>query len=63
MCLFDEAQSQQKATLSNTKIPQALIPVLVTGLQSTRVCASESLFRSKDLGWLDSCDKHRHEGC
>ncbi|HAU77690.1 MAG TPA: integrase, partial [Agrobacterium sp.] len=31
-------------------MPQALIPVLVTGLQSTRVCASESLSRPKDLG-------------
>ncbi|RAL99094.1 integrase [Agrobacterium sp. MS2] len=44
-------------------MPQVLIPVLVTGLQSTRVCASESLFRSKDLGWVDSWDKHRLEGC
>ncbi|HAU75016.1 MAG TPA: integrase [Agrobacterium sp.] len=36
--------------------------MLVTGLQSTRVCASESLSRPKDLGWLDSCNKQRHEG-
>ncbi|CAD0210510.1 hypothetical protein AGRHK599_LOCUS527 [Rhizobium rhizogenes] len=39
-----------------------LIPVLVTGIQSTRVCAAEESFQPKDLGWLDSCDKHRNEG-
>ncbi|OVE92649.1 integrase [Agrobacterium tumefaciens] len=40
----------------------ALIPVLVTGIQSTRVCAAGESFQPKDLGWLDSCDKHRNEG-
>ncbi|CAD0207847.1 tRNA(Ile)-lysidine synthase [Agrobacterium fabrum] len=39
-----------------------LIPVLVTGIQSTRVCAAEESFQLKDLGSLDSCDKHRNEG-
>ncbi|QSZ60139.1 integrase [Rhizobium sp. ZX09] len=36
--------------------------MLVIGLQSTRVRASESLFQPRDLGWLDSCEKQRHEG-
>ncbi|POO57904.1 hypothetical protein CTT39_04490 [Agrobacterium rosae] len=40
----------------------SLIPVLVTGIQSLRVCATEGSFQPKDLGWLDSCDKHRNEG-
>ncbi|MBO0124091.1 hypothetical protein [Agrobacterium sp. OT33] len=40
----------------------ALIPVLVTGIQPTRVCAAREPFQPKDLGWLDSCDKHRNEG-
>ncbi|SFB18649.1 hypothetical protein SAMN03159496_02229 [Rhizobium sp. NFR07] len=39
----------------------SLIPVLVTGIQPTRVCAAKELFQPKDLGWLDSCDKHRNE--
>ena len=39
----------------------ALIPVLVTGIQSIRVCAAERLLQPKDLGWLDLCDKHREE--
>ena len=46
------------------------IPVLVTGNQPRRVCAvnestlsrNESLL-PKDLVRLDSCDKHRNEGC
>ncbi|CVI55049.1 hypothetical protein AGR7A_Cc160020 [Agrobacterium deltaense NCPPB 1641] len=42
--------------------PPALIPVLVTGIQSTRVRAAGESFQPKDLGWLDSCDKHRNEG-
>ncbi|POO56810.1 hypothetical protein CTT39_09085 [Agrobacterium rosae] len=40
----------------------SLIPVLVTGIQLSRVCAAEGLLQPKDLGWLDSCDKHRNEG-
>jgi hypothetical protein len=40
----------------------SLIPVLVTGIQPTRVCAAKDSFQPKDLGWLDSCDKHRNEG-
>ncbi|OHV81015.1 integrase [Ensifer sp. LCM 4579] len=40
----------------------ALIPVLVTGIQQRRVCGAEESFQPKDLGWLDSCDKHRNEG-
>ncbi|EMS95025.1 integrase catalytic subunit [Agrobacterium tumefaciens str. Cherry 2E-2-2] len=43
-------------------IPLTLIPVLVTGIQSTRVCAAKDSFQPKDLGWLDPCDKHRDEG-
>ncbi|EPR08393.1 hypothetical protein L903_00660 [Agrobacterium sp. JL28] len=39
-----------------------LIPVFVTGIQSTRVCAAGESFQPKDLGWLDPCDKHRNEG-
>ena len=42
--------------------PLLLIPVLVTGIQQRRVCGAEEPFRPKDLGWLDSCDKHRNEG-
>ena len=40
----------------------SLIPVLVTGIQQRRVCGAEESFRPKDLGRLDSCDKHRNEG-
>ncbi|TZG38756.1 hypothetical protein AGR1_13150 [Agrobacterium sp. B1(2019)] len=40
----------------------ALIPVLVTGIQSTRVCAAGEAFQPKDLVWLYSCDEHRTEG-
>ena len=43
-------------------LTSTLIPVLVTGIQSTRVCAAEEAFQPKDLGWLDSCDTHRNEG-
>ena len=39
-----------------------LIPVLVTGIQSRRVCAVKDSPAPKDLGALDSCDKHRNEG-
>jgi hypothetical protein len=39
-----------------------LIPVLVTGIQQPRVCAVTGPLQPKDLGWLDSCDKHRNEG-
>ncbi|RUM05625.1 hypothetical protein EFR84_16035 [Rhizobium chutanense] len=47
----------------------SLIPVLVTGIQPPRVRAVNDSFRligmslaPKDLGALDSCDKHRNEG-
>jgi hypothetical protein len=40
----------------------SLIPVLVTGIQLARVYATRQPFQPKDLGWLDSCDKHRNEG-
>ncbi|RUM19277.1 hypothetical protein EFQ99_31395 [Rhizobium vallis] len=46
----------------------SLIPVLVTGIQLPRVRAvndSNSIKASlapKDLGALDSCDKHRNDG-
>ncbi|PDT01260.1 tRNA lysidine(34) synthetase TilS [Rhizobium chutanense] len=46
----------------------SLIPVLVTGIQPPRVGAvNDSIMREessapKDLGALDSCDKHRNEG-
>ncbi|NKN01657.1 hypothetical protein GFL89_27230 [Rhizobium leguminosarum bv. viciae] len=47
----------------------SLIPVLVTGIQPSRVRAmNDSLFLAiappapKDLGALDSRDKHRNEG-
>ncbi|MCP2154320.1 UNVERIFIED_ORG: hypothetical protein J2S29_000654 [Rhizobium sp. SLBN-170] len=39
-----------------------LIPVLVTGIQPTRVRAAKESVQPKDVGWLDSCDKHRNEG-
>jgi tRNA(Ile)-lysidine synthase len=46
-----------------------LIPVLVTGIQPPRVRAVNDCSRldrwslaPKDLGALDSCDKHRNEG-
>ncbi|HCD84006.1 MAG TPA: integrase [Agrobacterium sp.] len=37
------------------------MPVPVTGIQLTRVRAERESFQPKDLGWLDSCDKHRNE--
>ncbi|CUX13751.1 hypothetical protein GGE43_000213 [Agrobacterium tumefaciens] len=40
---------------------RSLIPVLVTGIQSTRVRAARGSFQPKDLGWLDPYDKHRDE--
>ncbi len=43
-------------------LTSTLIPVLVTGIQPTRVCATGESFQPKDLGLLDSCDKHRNEG-
>jgi hypothetical protein len=36
--------------------------VLVTGIQPPRVREAKRVFQPKDLGWLDSCDKHRNEG-
>ncbi|RUM09194.1 hypothetical protein EFR84_02275 [Rhizobium chutanense] len=49
--------------------PDSLIPVLVTGIQPRRVRAvneaisqGKESFAPKDLGALDSCDKHRNEG-
>ncbi|RUM06537.1 hypothetical protein EFR84_12060 [Rhizobium chutanense] len=39
-----------------------LDPRDVTGIQQRRVCGAEESFRPKDLGRLDSCDKHRNEG-
>nr|KZA98689.1 hypothetical protein A4A59_25770 [Rhizobium leguminosarum] len=45
----------------------SLIPVLVTGIQPRRVRAVnepiqwKESFAPKDLGALDSCDKHRNE--
>ncbi len=46
-------------------IPDALsflIPVLVTGIHQRASARREGSFQPKDLGWLDSCDKHRNEG-
>ncbi|KAA9389020.1 integrase [Neorhizobium galegae] len=43
------------------RTPAILIPVLVTGIQQRRVCGAIDSFQPKDLGWLDSCDKHRNE--
>jgi hypothetical protein len=44
-------------------IPTPLIPVLVTGIQPTRVCAARKVLSTqKDLGWLDLCDEQRDEG-
>ncbi|PCK79799.1 hypothetical protein CPT34_17740 [Rhizobium sophoriradicis] len=46
----------------------SLIPVVVTGIQPRRFCAVidpypiKESFAPKDLGALDSCDKHRNEG-
>jgi tRNA(Ile)-lysidine synthase len=40
----------------------SLIPVLVTGIQQRRVGAVRESSVPKDLGTLDSCDKHRNEG-
>ncbi|MFB2606866.1 hypothetical protein ACE04B_33695, partial [Rhizobium phaseoli] len=52
-----------------TPAPHSLIPVLVTGIQPPRVRAVNDSFllasaslAPKDLGALDSCDKHRNEG-
>ncbi|CUX41215.1 hypothetical protein AGR13a_Cc40003 [Agrobacterium genomosp. 13 str. CFBP 6927] len=41
--------------------PPNLIPVPVTGIQPTHVCAGKDSSQPKDLGWLDPCDKHRDE--
>jgi hypothetical protein len=55
-------------TATCTLPPTSLIPVLVTGIQPRRVRAVKDLPRTqhspapKDLGALDSCDKHRNEG-
>ncbi len=38
------------------------MPVLVTGIQSRRVCGAEGSFHATDVAWLDSCDKHRNDG-
>ncbi|RUM09026.1 hypothetical protein EFB14_26995 [Rhizobium fabae] len=62
------AETRGSAHLRGTFL-SSLIPVLVTGIQPRRVCAvnesmpllNESLV-PKDLGTLDSCDKHRNEG-
>ncbi|PDT45477.1 hypothetical protein CO661_23585 [Sinorhizobium fredii] len=35
--------------------------MLVTGIQRRRVGGAEDSLQPKDLGWLDSCDKHRNE--
>ncbi|KAB1088401.1 integrase [Neorhizobium galegae] len=35
--------------------------MLVTGIQQHRVCGVQESFQPTDLGWLDSCDKHRNE--
>lgn len=40
----------------------ALVPVLVTGIQSTPSVRRKDSFQPKDLGGLDSCHKHRNEG-
>ena len=47
--------------MAMAKPTPSLIPVLVTGIQPTRVCAAKDSFQPKDLGWLDSCDKYRNE--
>ncbi|RRN73774.1 integrase [Agrobacterium deltaense] len=39
----------------------ALIPVFVTGIQSTRVCAEGEALEPNDLVWLDFCEEHRDE--
>ncbi|PDT06666.1 hypothetical protein CO655_31460 [Rhizobium sp. M1] len=54
---------------ARTLTSPSLIPVLVTGIQPRRVRAvkepvlpRKESFAPKDLGALDSCDKHRNEG-
>ncbi len=48
--------------MERANLPTSLIPVLVTGIQPTRVCVAKGSLQPKDLGWLDSCDKHGNEG-
>ena len=48
--------------MERANLPTSLIPVLVTGIQPTRVRAARQPFQPDDLGWPDSCDKHRNEG-
>jgi hypothetical protein len=56
MCLFTVN------CLAPTQPTLHLIPVLVTGIQSSRVCAAERVSSSPRLGMgLDPCDEHR--GC
>ncbi len=57
------------SVLSHPHPYNVLIPVLVTGIQPPRVRAVNDCSRldrwslaPKDLGALDSCDKHRNEG-
>jgi hypothetical protein len=38
-----------------------LIPCSSQGSSSAAYAAREAFFQPKDLGWLDSCDKHRNE--
>ena len=56
------------ASAQDVFLTHSLIPVLVTGIQPRRVRAVNDSSHArnspapKDLGALDSCDKHRNEG-
>jgi hypothetical protein len=59
----------QLSSFSQGSPSNAVIPVLVTGIQPRRVGAVNELVSPlnessapKDLGALDSCDKHRNDG-
>ncbi|WP_313760202.1 tRNA lysidine(34) synthetase TilS [Rhizobium sp.] len=51
-----------EVTVMAANASHSLIPVLVTRIQQRRVGAVRDSFVPKDLGTLDSCDKHRNEG-
>ncbi|PZR44222.1 MAG: integrase [Stutzerimonas stutzeri] len=47
----------------SASLTHTLIPVLVTGILPTRVCAAKKYSsQPKDLVGLDLCDRHRDEG-
>jgi hypothetical protein len=57
-----QTREHPRITRSRRRHPHALIPVLVTGIQSAQVLGLKELSRRADARRLDPCDKHRDEG-